>query len=407
MPSAAPRPDLPHDSPVAEQLRRGFRWLRFEPELEADYWRDQFDHGRLQIRTGFLLAILLAAAFIAMHHRLLPPPDLPTLALRYGIVFPLLVAGFAATFAKGTGRLLRGLVAVAAPTVVVAVTALVLLGERHAGQSVFPVLVITTMFVYYLLGQSIYGALRTGAIGFVAFLAGAWSFGLPQETFAYQALLLAITNVVGGTVAYTLEAARRAGWLEARLLAEMADRDGLTGIHNRRCLDGKLHAAWQQGIREQRPLALLMIDIDCFKPYNDRYGHQAGDEVLKRVARVLAQSARRPLDLVARYGGEEFVVVLYDTTRAHAAALAERIVESVRGLGITNAGSSCAPVVTVSVGVAFVQPAAGRSPEGFVQLADAALYAAKDAGRNRVHVMQDEYAQLRTGYFETTRRESA
>jgi diguanylate cyclase (GGDEF)-like protein len=404
---AEPPADPLRDSLAAGQLRRGFRWLRFDPALEADYWRDHFDQGRLQLRTGFLLAILLAAAFIAMHHRLLPPPDLPTLVLRYGVVFPLLVAGFAATFAQGRGRLLRGLVAVAAPTVVVAVTALVLLGERHAGQSVFPVLVITTMFVYYLLGQSFYDALRTGAIGFVAFVAGAWSYGLPQETFAYQALLLGITNVVGGTVAYTLEAARRTGWLEARLLAEMADRDGLTGIHNRRYLDGQLHAAWQQGIREERPMALLMIDIDCFKAYNDRYGHQAGDEVLKRVARLLAQSARRPLDLVARYGGEEFVVALYDTTRPHAEALAGRIVESVQGLGIANAGSSCAPVVTVSVGVACVQPTQGRSPEGFVQLADAALYAAKDAGRNRVYVMQDEYAQLRTGWFEAPRRERA
>ncbi|MCU0976255.1 MAG: GGDEF domain-containing protein [Steroidobacteraceae bacterium] len=396
-----------HDSPAAGQLRRGFLWLRFERGLEAEYWRDHFEQGRLQLRTGFLLAVVLAAAFIAMHHRILPPPDLPTLVLRYGIVFPLLTAGFAATLVAGTGRLLRALVAVAAPTVVVAVTALVLLGERHAGQSVFPVLVITTMFVYYLLGQSFYGALRTGAIGFVAFLAGAWLIGLAQEAFAYQVLLLAITNLVGGTVAYTLEAARRTAWLEARLLAEMADRDGLTGIHNRRCLDAHLHAAWQQGIREQRPMALLMIDIDCFKPYNDRYGHQAGDEVLKQVAGLLAQGARRPLDLVARYGGEEFAVVLYDTTRAHAAALAERIVAEVRNLGITNAGSSCAPVVTVSVGVALVQPAPGRRPEGFVQLADAALYAAKDAGRDRVHVMQDEYAQMRTGFFEAPRRESA
>jgi diguanylate cyclase (GGDEF)-like protein len=402
-----PQAEPLRDSPAAEQLRRGFLWLNFEPELEAQYWHDQFEHGRLQLRTGFLLAIALAAAFIAMHHRLLPPPDLPTLLLRYGVVFPLLFAGFGATFLGGTAGLLRGLVAFVAPVVVIAVTALVLLGERHAGESVFPVLVITTMFVYYLLGQSFYGALRTGAIGFLVFLAGASWTELPQQQFAYQAMLLLITNLVGGTVVYTLEAARRTSWLEARLLAEMADRDGLTGIYNRRRLDAQLQSAWQQGIREQRPLALLMIDIDCFKPYNDRYGHQAGDEVLKDVARVIAHSARRPLDVVARYGGEEFAVVLYDTTREHAAELAAQVAGSVRGLGIANAGSSCAGVITVSVGVAFVQPVAGRSPEGFVQLADQALYAAKNAGRDRVHVMQDEYAQLRTGSFEVARRQRA
>ena len=395
------------DSPVAEQLRRGFPWLRFEPELESEYWREHFEEGRLQLRTSFLLAMLLGAAFIVMHHRLLPPPDAATLLLRYGVVFPLLLAGFGATFLPDATRFLRALVAVAGPVVVVAVTGLVLLGERHSGESVFPVLVIATLFVYYLLGQSFYGALRTGAIGFAVFVAGAWAIGLPDERFAYQAALLVMTNVVGGTVAYTLEAARRTGWLEAKLLAELAERDGLTGIYNRRRLDAHLQGAWQQAVREQRPMALLMIDLDFFKAYNDRYGHQAGDEVLKEVARTLAQAARRPLDLVARYGGEEFVVVLYDTTREHATALAERIAESVRHLGILHADSGCASVVTVSVGAAFVQPVAGRSAEGFVQLADEALYAAKNAGRNRVHVMQDEYAQLRTGSFEVARRQRA
>jgi diguanylate cyclase (GGDEF)-like protein len=404
---APPDADPVRTSPAAVQLERGFLWLRFEPGLEAEFWREQFEQGREQLRTGFLLAILLSASFIAMHHRLLPPPDLPTLALRYGVVFPLLLAGLAATFVRGTARLLRGVVAVIAPVVVLAVTGLVLLGERHGGESVFPVLVISTMFVYFLLGQSFYGALRTGAVGFAAFLAGAHWVDMPEQRFAYQALLLAITNLVGAAVTYTLESARRTGWLEARLLAEMADRDGLTGIHNRRRLDAQLEASWQQAIREQRPMALLMIDIDCFKAYNDRYGHQAGDEVLRDVARVLARSARRPLDLVARYGGEEFLVVLYDTTREHAAELAAQVADAVRGLGIANAGSTCAPVVTVSVGVAFVQPMAGRSPEGFVQLADQALYVAKNSGRDRVHVMADEYAQLRTGTFEAAQRQRA
>lgn len=395
------------DSPAAEQLKRGFPWLRFEPELEAQYWREYYEQGRLQLRSNFLLAMLLALAFIAMHHRLLPPPDAATLLLRYGLIFPLLLAGFGATFLPGAARLLRGIVAVTGPAIVVAVTALVLRGERHAPPSVFPVLVITTLFVYYLLGQTFHGALRTGAIGLVAFVAGASIMDVPRPQFAYQGLLLLITNVVGGAVAYTLESARRTGWLEARLLAELAERDGLTGIYNRRRLDAHLQGVWQQAVREQRPVALLMIDLDFFKAYNDRYGHQAGDEILKQVARVLARTARRPLDLVARYGGEEFAVVLYDTTRPYATTLAERIIESVRSLGIPHAASGCAPVVTVSVGVAFVQPTPGRSPEGLVQLADEALYAAKNAGRNRAQVMQEEYAQMRTGVFELDRRHRA
>lgn len=400
-------PDPLRTSPYAEQLASGFRWLRFELELEAEFWREQFEQGVGQLRVGFVLGLLLAATFAGLHHWLLPPPDLLTGLLRFGVVFPLLATGLALTFVPGAARWLRLLAALIAPVLVVAVTVLVLRNQQLAAGDLFPVLVITNVFAFYLLGQSFYGALRTGVLGFAVFVAGALGLGLPGEQAFYQAVLLLVTILVGATVSYTLESARRTGWLEARLLAEMAERDGLTGIYNRRRLDAHLRRAWQQALREQRPLGLLMIDIDCFKAYNDRYGHQAGDEVLKAVAGSLARAARRPLDVVARYGGEEFAIVLYDTTREYASELAQRVTDSVRALAIPHAASACAPVVTVSVGVAVVQPIAERSPEGFVQLADQALYAAKSAGRDRVSVMQEEYAHLRTGSFELDRRQRA
>ena len=152
-------------------------------------------------------------------------------------------------------------------------------------------------------------------------------------------------------------------------------------------------------MREHRPIALLFADIDHFKAYNDRYGHQAGDEAMKAVATVLTQFARRPLDLVARYGGEEFAIVLHDTTQAHAVQVAEQLLEAVHGLGIPHQDSSAAPVLTISVGVACVQPVARRSSSGLLQLADQALYAAKDAGRNRMHLLQEEYEHMKSGYF--------
>ena len=114
---------------------------------------------------------------------------------------------------------------------------------------------------------------------------------------------------------------------------------------------------------------------------------------------MLAHAARRPLDFVGRYGGEEFLVVLYDTTKEYATELAQNILEGVRSLDIPHGASDVGNVLTVSAGVAYVVPMAGRSPDGFIQLADEALYAAKHGGRNRVHVMESEYAQLRTGSF--------
>jgi diguanylate cyclase (GGDEF)-like protein len=219
------------------------------------------------------------------------------------------------------------------------------------------------------------------------------------QDFGYNALVLLATNIIGGAVAYNVEHTRRHEWLEGRLLVELAELDGLTAIANRRRFDRELTRHWTQCAREQRPIALLLADIDCFKAYNDLYGHQAGDEALKAVAKVLAGSVRRPVDTVARYGGEEFAMILPETTRDGALHVAERFLEEVRALGIPHAHSSAVPVLTVSVGVGHVVPAPRRSPAGLIQLADQALYAAKDAGRNQVRLLASEYEHLQTGYF--------
>jgi diguanylate cyclase (GGDEF)-like protein len=183
------------------------------------------------------------------------------------------------------------------------------------------------------------------------------------------------------------------------MLAEAAMHDGLTGIPNRRRFDDHLQRVWAQSIRERKHIALLFADIDHFKLFNDRYGHQAGDEALKAVASVLTSFARRPLDLAARYGGEEFAIVLFDTGRDHAVRIAEEIMAAVRDLAVPHADSGAARVLTISIGIACVVPAAKRSWEGLVQLADQALYAAKDSGRNQARVQEAEYEHMKTGYF--------
>ncbi len=166
-------------------------------------------------------------------------------------------------------------------------------------------------------------------------------------------------------------------------LAAMADTDGLTGVPNRRRFDTTFVAEQRSVRRDDSDLSVLMFDIDSFKGYNDRYGHQGGDECLRQVARALASSLRRPRDLLARYGGEEFVAVLPATGLDEAAALAESLRETVESLGLENAGSTHA-VVTVSIGVATAAGSDEASVASLVQRADEALYAAKHAGRNCV-----------------------
>lgn len=166
-------------------------------------------------------------------------------------------------------------------------------------------------------------------------------------------------------------------------LENEAVRDKLTDIPNRRFFDTLLEREWRQAMRLQIPISLMMVDVDFFKKYNDRYGHQAGDECLRRVARALAGSQRRAGDVVARYGGEEFVVLLFHTPRDDARGIAEIIRGAVEGLDIPHQDSASG-TVTVSMGGATLVPAKDDRPDVLVRAADAALYEAKAAGRNRV-----------------------
>lgn len=166
-------------------------------------------------------------------------------------------------------------------------------------------------------------------------------------------------------------------------LAEMARKDALTGLANRRVFDESLRAEWDRARRNRTSLALLMIDVDHFKRFNDRYGHPAGDRCLTEVAAAIASVVRRPGDVAARYGGEEFVILLPDTEASGAAELARRVIEQVDAAGMAHEDSPTAANVTVSVGVSFCLPHGSATAQGLTDAADEALYEAKSTGRHR------------------------
>jgi diguanylate cyclase (GGDEF)-like protein len=167
-----------------------------------------------------------------------------------------------------------------------------------------------------------------------------------------------------------------------RKLATLSTTDGLTGLANRRHFDEVLRTECARAARVKQPLALVMLDVDHFKKFNDHYGHQAGDACLIRVAQALAAGTPRASDLTARYGGEEFAIVLPATSADEARGIGEALRRAIEGLGILHAGAQ-AGQVTISVGIAIQQGPDG-DPDALLRLADAALYRAKDAGRNRV-----------------------
>lgn len=172
------------------------------------------------------------------------------------------------------------------------------------------------------------------------------------------------------------------------ILQRLSTMDGLTGIANRRHFDEMLLTQWKIGFREKKTLAVIMMDIDFFKKYNDGYGHQGGDDCLKGVAKTLNASLHRPGDFIARYGGEEFVVILPNTDAKGAAEVAECLRANVQAANIPHAYSAVANHVSVSLGVAAMQPDEASTPADLLAKADEALYKAKEQGRNRYAVAE-------------------
>ena len=171
---------------------------------------------------------------------------------------------------------------------------------------------------------------------------------------------------------------------QSDLLRQWVYIDGLTRVCNRRGFDERLAIEWGRAVRQGTPLSVVLVDVDLFKRYNDRYGHQAGDDCLRRVACALKVALKRPADLVARYGGEEFVCLLPETDAAGAHVCGEALRENVLKEKIDHADSTVATVVTISLGVATAWGSATVGAAGLVQCADSALYTAKCKGRNRV-----------------------
>ncbi len=190
----------------------------------------------------------------------------------------------------------------------------------------------------------------------------------------------------------TAELRRRTEELQASHaeLRRLAMRDGLTGIANRSSLQEHLTHYWQTLALTAQPLALLMVDVDLFKNYNDHYGHIAGDETLRAVAECLHQSACRPDDLVARYGGEEFAVVLPGSDADAGLTVALRFQAALAARAIPHAASRIAQIITASIGIAVTYPAPHQDPTALFAAADKALYRAKQLGRNRAILMDDE-----------------
>ena len=397
---AASRPNLTAfpDSPYVAELQRGPANRRFSPKLEAEYVRACLLDSHTVIRVACVLAALLAA-LRGVEQAIAGSWDLTSLS-HVGFVLCSSIALGCIAWSPGFPRLYLPLASIIVP-IRNAVAAIAVTQAAAHGQIEFlMVLPLLVLGPFFFLGLRMRAALLSVVLTAVSFIFSAFVFGLALSVALRSCAFLLLAVVACAVAVRDLEKWSRTSFLESRLIAELAQHDALTGTKNRRVFDEHLARLWQQAIEDGRAIAILLIDVDHFKGYNDRYGHQSGDQTLRRVAQTLQLLVSRPLDVLARYGGEEFAAILYDVDAHQARDSADRMRRAVGELAIEHRGSRISSTVTISVGVAVIEPTAERKPRGALQLADEALYKAKSGGRNRVELMEDaEYRMLVTGIF--------
>lgn len=357
-----------------------------DPRVERSFIESRFvdDRRRVLVLLGFIVtagAMVLIGrllAYVGGHGALeaLWPPALPVLIACCGALMLLRV--------RSPQVLEIWLLVVGGITVLSRFTILTM--QPSMADNWLP-LIVTSLFIIYC-----YLPVRlTSAVLFAAFYSAASAMWwlllsgatLRPEQIYFGMLWIMLGNGLGFVAANSLQRGQRIQYAQRLVMQRLLATDALTGIANRRSFDEALASEWRRCGRSGLPLSLLMIDVDHFKAYNDRFGHQEGDTCLRRVALALTECLGRPGDMVARYGGEEFVCLLPEIDRRGAAKVARKLARSIDRIGMAHPDSPHGGKLTVSIGVATACEIFGNSSE-LIALADRLLYAAKNAGRNRL-----------------------
>jgi len=382
--SIKPGVNLAQIERLTQQISLGFRNLRFFPELEPEFRVYFRDLNLRRMRVCLMLSMLLFTAFDLVFSRSLPPDVARVLvAADMSITFPTLLITLLVSY---TARGRHWLPALSAACILaLGLCRIGLYGFTHTHGISMPYegLILIIMGGFFLLGLTFYRALICAVLFLVCFVVVMASVSLPMVELVHRSYYLLATTLVCALAAYTSEYATRYNFLYNHLQLHHAESDALTGMRNRRAFMDHYDRLWKMARRDAKRIAVCIVDADCFKAYNDHYGHIEGDAVLRALGEAIGRIVRRPLDGAARYGGEEFVVVWYDLTRADASNLAERLISEVLGLGIAHAYSEAGPLVSVSAGVAMAIPGDDSTPIQLLRRADEALYRAKENGRNR------------------------
>lgn len=375
--------------------------LKFPAPLEARFYEDRAELQTRRFRFWGLVGAVMFNLFNFTDQVMVPDVASEARWIRMGLVTPAILL-LVALAGRGRWRqwhealLMLALLLISGSVVYLFVRSLHPNAlQYHTG------VILTVMFGMIVMRQRFGWAMATSTIVFAMYAVGiAGLYDMPIDVKLNCLMVMLGAIVISLMACFQMEADVRRGYLMALKqsieasqlrrsrdeLDQLSKSDPLTGLDNRRSFDARLMAEWSRAQRNHEPIALLFVDIDHFKDYNDHYGHQAGDTCLVQVAQAIRESAQRGADLCARYGGEEFVVLLPQTTQEHALGVARRVRRAVERLHLPHPTSKVANVVTVSVGVSSLVPTSRTPWDALLEQADRALYEAKASGRNQVRL---------------------
>jgi diguanylate cyclase (GGDEF)-like protein len=388
---------------IDKKTEREVERLRFAPETEAEFqaYFTQRSLPRARWATAIYLTLVAVVTAINMRGTMTPLAESilqPIYLLRLGVACPALVLILAATIVPQLQRHYQWIASIAVIVTSMSVMSISGLAAAAGVPQLQMGDVLVVVYAILFLGLLFRAMLVVAGALLLSFVGIGLYLGVSSDHLIFASCVVFATTLMSVLSAIRMERLLRANFIENRLLNDIAERDGLTGLYNRRMFDTLTNRLWLQAQRDEESLQVILVDIDNFKAYNDLYGHQAGDHCIKRVAGIIARAAKRPFDFCARYGGEEFVLVLYAPSGADPTALLEQIRRDTVSLNIPHAHSQTG-VLTVSIGSATAEPDTKRSLTGLIQTADEALYRAKQLGRNRVLHVDSADSNTPTGAF--------
>jgi diguanylate cyclase (GGDEF)-like protein len=378
---------LPGGSPATVESQA------LDREFRRYYMARKLPVARVAIGLGFMLVLAVCILDMSLMPEAFYEKAIPLRIVTMLIPMSVLLG---ATFLFKERAWLPYLIASVAFLVGVSALYLGNIAAQTGAEMAFWGVVFTTLSAYLVLGLTLRQSVSVGWLIFFIYAISGIVTGVPPQVIVYGSLFLGFANLIGTYASYLLERNAREIFDNRHELMRLARTDGLTGLFNRRAFSQHLRQVWKQALRDDKHIAILVADIDHFKLYNDCYGHQKGDECIKKVADVLAATVSRPLDMVARYGGEEYVIVLFDPTVGFLDAFVRGLCHKVVELDIEHKGSEATPNVSLSIGAAITEAAGNVTPDQLIRQADDALYEAKTQGRNQAVIYRTEWGQQTT-----------